>query len=125
MSARDDAGQPQQLLDPAAIDRLRKLGGDSLLIRMIDLFLENGPRRVSAALEAAANHDVRGVEHAAHSLKSSAANLGATKLRQLSEQLEIAASRAAAAEVQELIPLLAPSLDQTCQALRELKGLPT
>lgn len=75
-------------LDPAAFERLRRIGGDKLLREMLDLFLKHAPERVEAAVTAAAAGNLPAVGHAAHSLKSSAANVGATALQELAGRLE-------------------------------------
>lgn len=74
--------------DPAALDRLRRFGGHTLLGKMIDLFLAAAPERIEAAVRATAAGDVEGVERALHSLKSSSAQLGAVHMQHLSEQGE-------------------------------------
>ena len=85
-----DAGAER--LDRAAIDRLLDLGGEKLLAGMIDLFLEHYPVRIEAARlgAAAGEHDV--VRRAAHSLKSTAGNLGATTLQLLAARIETLAA---------------------------------
>jgi HPt (histidine-containing phosphotransfer) domain-containing protein len=75
-------------LDPEALTRLRRIGGDTLVDRMIEIFLENAPARVATVVAAAARGDAGGVEQAAHSLKSRAANIGALRLYALSERAE-------------------------------------
>jgi len=74
--------------DPAALDRLRRFGGGKLLGEMIALFLVAAPERIEAARRSAASGDVEGAERALHSLKSSAAQLGAMRMQRLSEQGE-------------------------------------
>jgi HPt (histidine-containing phosphotransfer) domain-containing protein len=114
------------VLDTTAIERLRKLGGNALLARMIDLFFEIAPKRVQAAADAAAAHDLHAVERAAHSLKSSAGNLGAERLRHVAEQLEAAAAQADDTAVTELVLRLREALDEAATQLLELKkGMPT
>lgn len=76
------------MLDKTAIERLRRLGGDAFLAEMIDLFLENAPRRIEAAREADARRDFAGVRRAVHSLKSTAGNVGARRVQALAEQIE-------------------------------------
>jgi HPt (histidine-containing phosphotransfer) domain-containing protein len=93
-------------LDPVAFERLQRLGGTKLLREMIDLFLAHAPGKVEAALQAGANGDVVGVNRAAHSLKSSAANLGAHVVRDHAAELE----RVAAGEVAGDIPRLLDAL---------------
>jgi HPt (histidine-containing phosphotransfer) domain-containing protein len=90
-------------LDPAALERLRELGGEALLSKMIDLFLENTPKRIQAALEGERTGNWHEVERAAHSIKSSAANLGLGGLRSLADQVE---GLACVQEVGPLVPLL-------------------
>jgi two-component system sensor histidine kinase/response regulator len=88
LDAYPTAGSPLPPTDPAALDRLRRFGGDTLLGKMIDLFLAAAPERIEAAVRAQAAGDVEGVERALHSLKSSSAQLGAVRMQRLSEQGE-------------------------------------
>jgi two-component system sensor histidine kinase/response regulator len=74
--------------DPAALDRLRRFGGGKLLGEMIALFLVAAPERIGTARSAAAQGDAESAERALHSLKSSAAQLGALRLQRLSERGE-------------------------------------
>ena len=82
------AGAELPATDPSALDRLKKFGGDKLLGEMIALFLATAPERIAAARAAGARKDVDGAERALHSLRSSAAQLGAMHLQCLSEQGE-------------------------------------
>lgn len=80
-------------MDRAALEKLRALGGVPLLTKMIDLFLENTPKRIAAAHGGEKSGDWYEVERAAHSLKSSAANLGLTDLQSLAREIEDLAER--------------------------------
>jgi len=71
-------------LDPQALDRLRQVGGEDLLARMIDSFLDHGPARVEEAVMGMSRFDEAAVHTALHSLTSSAAYLGAHRLEKLS-----------------------------------------
>ncbi|HSM61891.1 MAG TPA: Hpt domain-containing protein [Longimicrobiales bacterium] len=83
-----------EILDPTALDRLREWGGDKLLGQMIRLFLDNSPTRMDQIRAAVNGGEIRDAERAAHSLKSTAANLGAEELRALAAELEaVAATR--------------------------------
>lgn len=75
-----------------AIERLRRMGGAQLVRRLIEMFLANGPDRIRILLEAVAAGDAAGVERSAHTMKSSAGNVGAVRLQEAAEQLESAAS---------------------------------
>ena len=93
----------EEAIEGAALDRLLRIGGQEFLLEMIDLFLENAPQRIRAARDAVEAGDADGVYRAAHSLKSTAANLGARPLQRLAERLE---SRAAEGDVEALPPLV-------------------
>jgi HPt (histidine-containing phosphotransfer) domain-containing protein len=91
------------VLEQAALDRLLRIGGQGFLVEMITLFLEHAPARVAAAREGLAGGDLQVVYRSAHSLKSTAGNLGARALQAAAEQLE---SRAAAKDMAAIPPLL-------------------
>jgi HPt (histidine-containing phosphotransfer) domain-containing protein len=76
------------ILDPRVLDRLREWGGPELLGRMIELFLELGPDRLASLRAGLEEGDFDAVGGVAHSLKSSAGNLGAERLRVASARLE-------------------------------------
>jgi len=62
---------------------LRWLGGDQALLReLVGIFVDDGPRRLEALREAMKAADVQQLEQVAHSLKGSAANLGAARLQE-------------------------------------------
>jgi len=77
--------------DPAALDRLVRFGGEKLLASMIDVFRSNGRERLDAARAALDAGDAAAAALAVHSLKSSAAQLGAMKLSGLCADAEVAA----------------------------------
>jgi HPt (histidine-containing phosphotransfer) domain-containing protein len=71
---------------------LRWLGGDRrLLSELVSIFVDDGPKRLEAIRTALSASDVREIEHVAHSLKGSAAILGATRLQSAALALEEAA----------------------------------
>jgi HPt (histidine-containing phosphotransfer) domain-containing protein len=75
-------------VDPTALQRLDRLGGPEFVVRIIDIFLAESPRKLAATREALAAGDGAGVAYAAHSLVSSAANLGAGELCELARRVE-------------------------------------
>ena len=94
------------VLDPVALQRLKRLGGPPFLRQMVELYLQHGPDRIRAMEEGVSTSDAAKVERAAHSLKSSAGNLGATRLQEAALALELAGAAgtvdiAAAARVRE------------------------
>ena len=76
------------IIDPAAQARLQEWGGPKLLNQMIRLFLENAPARLEQVRKGLAEGNVRDAERGVHSLKSSAANVGAMKVSRLAAQME-------------------------------------
>jgi CheY-like chemotaxis protein len=84
-------------LDRTVLARLGKLE-PNLPRKLVDLFLEHTPGRLDSALAGGRAGDWKAVEAAAHSLKSSAGNLGAHRLRHLADRVEsLAASMGASA----------------------------
>ena len=86
------SSEPGDVLDMNVIDSLRELGGDSdpdLLVELIDLFLADAPQHVEVIEAALESGDAKALEHAAHSLKSSCANIGALQMSSLCFDLEV------------------------------------
>jgi HPt (histidine-containing phosphotransfer) domain-containing protein len=111
-----------ETLDDSALDKLRKLGGEKLVARMIDLFSSNGGQRVAAARAALQSADFPTAERAVHSLKSSAANVGAAALREMAQRAE---DCAAARDEQGLARMLDPleaELTRVCALLEERRS---
>lgn len=80
-----------QIIDPQALERLREWGGDKLAGQMVRLFLKNSGTRMDQIRSGVDGGDLEEAERGAHSLKSSAANIGAETLRTLATRLESAA----------------------------------
>jgi signal transduction histidine kinase/CheY-like chemotaxis protein/HPt (histidine-containing phosphotransfer) domain-containing protein len=83
--------QPQDYLDPAALDNLRNMtGGDPVfLVELINTFLEDAPQLLNDLRQALDKEDSSGVRLAAHSLKSNGADFGARTFSSLCQQLEM------------------------------------
>ena len=81
-------GETFPVLDQTGRDRIHRVGGHSLWQRMVEMFLANAPARMAGLDDLT---DLKAVEQAAHSLKSSAGNLGATRLQHIAGQIEQAA----------------------------------
>jgi HPt (histidine-containing phosphotransfer) domain-containing protein len=106
MSAESDQDwSPGAALDPESIARLRRLGGEALASKMASLFLGLAPDRIRTARAGLEAGDSDAVRNAAHSLKSSAGNIGAYAVLEAAGRLEDAAERGV--PVAELVPLLA------------------
>ena len=77
--------------DPAAIERLLKLGGPKFTLEMIDLFGSYGGKKVAEARQAQNAGNLTTLAEAAHPLKSSAGNVGAVRVQELAAQVEASA----------------------------------
>jgi CheY-like chemotaxis protein/HPt (histidine-containing phosphotransfer) domain-containing protein len=75
------------VLDRAVLGRLQELG-ESFFRELIGLFLDDVPRRLVGIVEALEAGDATGAGRFAHSVKGSAANLGAGRLADLCAELE-------------------------------------
>ena len=78
------------LLDTEILDDLHAMLGDEV-DRLVDVFLDDTPRLIAALENAAAGPDYDALRDAAHSLKSSSANLGAMSLSAAAKRVELAA----------------------------------
>jgi len=92
---------------------MRWLGGDRRLLReLVTIFVDDGPQRMQAIRAALTAADARQVEHVAHSLKGSAAILGATALQTAALALEDAAHDGHTEKGSDLVAQIAQELDR-------------
>lgn len=109
------------LVDPAAVDRLREWGGDKLVREMIRLYLENVEVRLGQIDEGLSDEGTLATaEQGSHSLKSSAANVGATRVNRLAAEMEGRASSGDADGTRALREPLGAALDEARTALESL-----
>lgn len=80
-------------LDATALERLRQLGGDDFVSKMIGLFLQYVSGKVAEARSAFDANDLEGVRQAVHPVKSSAGNVGAARVHAWAVRLEILAKQ--------------------------------
>ena len=81
------------VLDHSMLEELREIAGDET-VRIISLFLEDAPRLIAALEKAAATPDLDAMRDAAHTLKSSSANVGAMALSAAAKRVELGARAA-------------------------------
>jgi CheY-like chemotaxis protein len=82
---------PESPIDPAALESIRAMqrpGRPDVLQRVIQSYLGHTPQLLTALREAVAHDDAAAMEHAAHSMKSSSAQMGARYLAQLCKEIE-------------------------------------
>jgi HPt (histidine-containing phosphotransfer) domain-containing protein len=83
-----------QAIDGKALDNIRALqrpGAPNLVQKIITLYLNDAPHLVQSMREAVAAEDRGALQRAAHTLKSSSANLGALQLAELCKEMEVQA----------------------------------
>lgn len=112
------------VLDMAVVDELLSLSDDGdpeLLLDLIRLFLADGPTKVAAVSEGLAQRDFDRMERAAHSLKGSSGNLGARRLQNTCEKMQIATRNHDLPTSANLTPQLAADYAEVERALLELR----
>ena len=93
--------------DPQALDRLRRFGGGGLLAEMLAIYFDESPKRLGAARRALAAGDAAGVALAAHSLRSTSAQIGALRVARLGAEAEELARAGDLAPVPALLDAIA------------------
>lgn len=112
------------VLDMEVIGALRALeedGAPGLFDEIVELFLSDTPTRIAGLVQASASGDMKSVEAAAHSLKSSCGNLGATVLVDLFRRIEMLSRENIADEIPELVSQSEQEFDRVQSALLETK----
>lgn len=115
----------EPVLDPAALQALRALGGDedpSLFVEVIELYLDDARAHVSNLRAALANGDLRLLERAAHTLKSSSANVGALNFSELCREIEQAARAERLQSTPSLVERAEREFQAVCEALEAARG---
>lgn len=107
-------------LDASALDRLQQWGGAKLLCQMIRLFLENGPTRLDQIRTGIQDESARDAERGAHSLKSSAANVGAVAVSRIAARMEDLAAHGDLAGMDALRPGLEAAMQRARERLETI-----
>lgn len=63
-------------ISPEKLSELKSLGGDTLINKLLDKFIENSARLIQEGKEATAAGDATKVDYCVHTLKGSAMSLG-------------------------------------------------
>jgi HPt (histidine-containing phosphotransfer) domain-containing protein len=113
----DKRASAQSRIDPVAMERLRRLGGEELVLRMIHLFTAYAAPLVDQAEKDLREGNFDGIERAGHSLKSSAGNVGATDLGRIAAEIERVAAGRNKGPLEKLVPELRLAFDQAVQEL--------
>jgi HPt (histidine-containing phosphotransfer) domain-containing protein len=109
------------VVDQDVVEELRSmLGGE--VDRLIDIFLEDTPRLVAALENAAVGPDYDALRDAAHSLKSSSANLGAMSLSAAAKRVELGAREKSLDRPAVAVALIANEFARARAALKAYSG---
>ena len=113
------AADDRPAIDPATFAALVEMTGGELdfVDELVDTYLEDGERQVTALQVATGAGDIEALVRPAHSLKSSSLNVGALGLGELSRQLEEAARSGAVADADDRIAAISSGFDATRVAL--------
>ncbi len=97
--------------DRNALQRLERVGGAALLVRIIDQFLANARQRLESACDYGKSGNLEALGRALHGLKDTASNLGALGVRDLAAHIE----RLSVQGAQDLVLPLLCQLDRLLQ----------
>jgi HPt (histidine-containing phosphotransfer) domain-containing protein len=116
-------------LDPAAVERLQRLGGNEFVAKMIDLFAGYAGEKLTAAKAALAAGNLMAVADSVHPIKSSAGNIGAKQVQERARQIEECARKSEGDTLPQLLDDLEAAfvtskleLDQIKQSLAGVTG---
>ena len=122
-ATQDNTGHAS-LLDQSALNNIRSLqrsGKPNILRKVVDHYLESSPKLLQKLRESIVHADIQEARMAAHSMKTSSANLGATALSDLCKTLEIrvreqrlAQAEALLDEIETLYITVATELENNC-----------
>jgi HPt (histidine-containing phosphotransfer) domain-containing protein len=113
-----DTAAPEAV-DLAALrgfEEIQAEGEPDLVVELIDLYLEDAPRKLALMLEAAAGADEESLRRAAHSLKGSSASLGAFGAASLCAELERTDCRDSSGRAGALLARLGQELERVREA---------
>jgi HPt (histidine-containing phosphotransfer) domain-containing protein len=103
---------------------MQRPGGPNLLQRVVELYMESAPTLLETLRGALESRDPEALAGAAHSLKSSSANVGAVHLSALCAELERLGRGGDLRAVATLVTGVEEELVRVQEALRQTAGLP-
>src|SRR5262245_60346252 len=115
------------VLEPEAVANLRAINPDDsgqFLRELVNIFLQDTPKRIAEMQLYIAQNRPKDLSRAAHALKGSAGNFGATRLVSLSIELEQMGRTNALSGAQAKLAELQVQFERTQPALESLKISP-
>ena len=110
-------------IDKTALVNLYNIGGQDFLWKMIDNFVAQSPMRIQSTRNNLEIGDLKAIHLIAHSLKASAANLGAVRVQEIAEKLEEMASVGLREHIGEALEKLEVVLAEAIVSLKAEKEL--
>ncbi len=111
------------IIDPRTVEDLRALNpgdNDEFLREIVGIFLDDTPRRITELEHSLSARDMTKFSRAAHSIKGSSSNLGASRLRAAAEAIEHHAKAQGLEGIMTRVETLKHEFDQVATALRAL-----
>jgi HPt (histidine-containing phosphotransfer) domain-containing protein len=116
----------EEVFDDRVLENFRQIqrpDQPDIVKRLITIYLKSSPPLLDKIQAALALEDHEGLWQAAHSLKSSSANLGAVRLAQLCEELEIEGRAGRLGRAEELVESIRQEFGRAETWLRKKAGL--
>jgi signal transduction histidine kinase/DNA-binding response OmpR family regulator len=113
----------EDVLDPSTLETLRKLrrdGQPDLIAQLFRIYLADSPRLAEVVRTAAAKSDAVAFTKAAHTLKSSSANIGARRFSAICSQLQDLGRAGDCARAMALLPAFEAEYAAVCAAATAL-----
>jgi signal transduction histidine kinase/DNA-binding response OmpR family regulator len=131
LSHTDDKGETatmayegQPVIEKSILDNIRALqrvGAPNILDKLINLYFNDSPNHIDGMRKAIATGDAVRLSTAAHSFKSSSANLGALKLTELCQRMETLGREHVLANAEELLVEIEAEHTAACNYLAAIQ----
>ncbi len=99
----------------------RMMDDKELAVQILDLFVEDAPKQMASFREAFNKKDIELIGRKAHSIKSSAANIGGEVLRETASQIEQLAKTNNIQKIEELFQKAEQDFIELMQAIQEIR----
>lgn len=110
------------LIDAGVLRNIAALAKPTLLNSMIDLYLQHSPGLVEAIETAAANMQSAALSQAVHTLKSSTANLGGTRLATVAKECELLVREGGITQAAPIVARIRKEHQEFCAALTDKRS---
>jgi signal transduction histidine kinase/DNA-binding response OmpR family regulator len=110
------------LIDAGVLRNIVALAKPTLLNSMIDLYLQHSPGLIAAIETAAANMQAAALSQAVHTLKSSTANLGGTRLATVAKECELLVREGGITQAAPIVARIRKEHQEFCAALTDKRS---